>query len=53
MEFLLLYWDELDDLAALCRHLSRSFLEEVGASLRIARRPRGRLRLTPAPTELA
>lgn len=34
MEVLLRYWDELDDLAALCRHLSLTVVTEV-ASLRV------------------
>lgn len=37
MEFFLHFWDELDDVAALCRHLSRSVIAEI-ASLRPARR---------------
>ena len=31
MEFLLRCWDELDDLAGLCRHLARIALAHVGA----------------------
>ena len=31
MEFLLRCWDELDDLAALCRHLTRTAIAHVGA----------------------
>ena len=37
MEFLLLWWDELDDVAALCRHVLGSVIAELastGASLR-------------------
>ena len=37
MEFFLHFWDELDDVAALCRHLSRSVITEI-ASLRTPRR---------------
>ncbi len=37
MEFFLHLWDELDDMAALCRHLSRSVITEF-ASLRAPRR---------------
>ena len=29
MEFFLYFWDELDDAAALCRHLSRSVITEI------------------------
>jgi hypothetical protein len=29
MEFLLLWWDELDDLAHACRHLASSAVAEV------------------------
>lgn len=37
MEILLLWWDELDDLVALCRHLLRALIAElssIGAPLR-------------------
>jgi hypothetical protein len=33
MEFLLLWWDDLDDLTHACRHLATSALDEVGAAL--------------------
>jgi len=29
MEFLLLWWDELDDVAGACRHLATSAVDEV------------------------
>jgi len=29
MEFLLLWWDELDDVAGACRHLAASAVDEV------------------------
>ncbi len=29
MEFLLLWWDELDDLVGACRHLASATVEEV------------------------
>jgi len=32
MEFLLLWWDELDDLAHACRHLATAALTEVAAA---------------------
>jgi hypothetical protein len=32
MEFLLLWWDDLDDLAHACRHLATSALSEVAES---------------------
>jgi hypothetical protein len=32
MEFLLLWWDELDDLAHACRHLATSAFSEVAAT---------------------
>jgi hypothetical protein len=32
MEFLLLWWDELDDLAHACRHLATSAFSEVAAA---------------------
>lgn len=31
MEFLLRYWDELDDVAALCCHLSRTVITEIAS----------------------
>ena len=31
MEFLLLWWDDLDDVAHACRHLATSALSEVTA----------------------
>lgn len=31
MEFLLLWWDELDDLAALGRHVSRAIIGELAS----------------------
>jgi hypothetical protein len=33
MEFLLLWWDDLDDLTHACRHLAISALAEVAAAL--------------------
>ena len=32
MEFLLLWWDELDDLTHACRHLASAAMSEVAAS---------------------
>jgi hypothetical protein len=32
MEFLLLWWDELDDLTHACRHLASAAITEVAAS---------------------
>jgi len=32
MEFLLLWWDDLDDLAHACRHLATSAFSEVAAA---------------------
>jgi hypothetical protein len=32
MEFLLLWWDDLDDLTHACRHLATSALAEVAAA---------------------
>ena len=32
MEFLLLWWDDLDDLTHACRHLATSALSEVAAT---------------------
>jgi len=32
MEFLLLWWDELDDLTHACRHLATSAVSEVAAA---------------------
>lgn len=32
MEFLLLWWDDLDDLAHACRHLATSAFSEVAES---------------------
>jgi len=32
MEFLLLWWDELDDLTHACRHLASSAFSEVAAA---------------------
>jgi hypothetical protein len=33
MEFLLLWWDDLDDLTHACRHLATCALDEVTAAL--------------------
>jgi ABC-type sulfate transport system permease component len=33
MEFLLLWWDDLDDLTHACRHLAASALSEVASSV--------------------
>jgi hypothetical protein len=33
MEFLLLWWDDLDDLAHACRHLATSAISEVGTAV--------------------
>ena len=32
MEFLLLWWDDLDDFAHACRHLATSAISEVAAA---------------------
>jgi hypothetical protein len=32
MEFLLLWWDDLDDLTHACRHLATSAISEVAAA---------------------
>jgi hypothetical protein len=32
MEFLLLWWDDLDDLTHACRHLATSAFDEVAAA---------------------
>jgi hypothetical protein len=32
MEFLLLWWDELDDLTHACRHLATSAISEIAAT---------------------
>jgi hypothetical protein len=31
MEFLLMCWDELDDAVALCRHVSRTVIDELAS----------------------
>ena len=37
MEFFLYCWDELDDVAALCRHVSQTVIAEVAAPLALVR----------------